>query len=69
MFDRIRDIVDSLLAERERRANIDYYQGLSEQVLRDIGVERCDIEKLFDNSAPGARRDGKIQRARFALHG
>ncbi|WP_448952927.1 DUF1127 domain-containing protein [Labrys neptuniae] len=52
MFDWIRDIVGDLLAERQRRANIDYFEGLSDRVLRDIGIDRCDIEKIFDRDDP-----------------
>jgi len=53
MFEHIRDIFDDLRAARERRANIRYFAGLSDRMLRDIGVERADIERLFDNSGPG----------------
>ena len=58
MFEHIRNIFDDLLAARERRANIRYFQGLSDRVLRDIGIDRADIEGLFDSSGPGrsARR-------------
>jgi uncharacterized protein YjiS (DUF1127 family) len=52
MLDRIKDIVDDLLAERQRRANISYFDSLSDQVLQDIGIERCDIERLFDKADP-----------------
>ena len=59
MFNWFKDILDDLLAERERRANIKYFDNLSDQVLRDIGIERCDIESLFDKADPywrGRRR-------------
>jgi uncharacterized protein YjiS (DUF1127 family) len=64
MFEHIRDIFDDLLAARERRANIRYFEGLSDRVLRDIGVERSEIESLFDASGPG-RSDWKQASAAY----
>lgn len=52
MFGWIKDILGDLLAERQRRANIEYFDGLSDRVLRDIGIERSDIEKIFDRTDP-----------------
>jgi uncharacterized protein YjiS (DUF1127 family) len=63
MFEPIRDIFDNLLAARERRANIRYFQALSDRVLRDIGVERSDIETLFDGSAPTRRSPKQAETA------
>jgi uncharacterized protein YjiS (DUF1127 family) len=53
MFDRILNLWDTLREARERRANIRYFAGLSDQVLRDIGVERYEIEAMFDRPKPG----------------
>jgi uncharacterized protein YjiS (DUF1127 family) len=64
MFEHIRDIFDDLLAARERRANIRYFEGLSDRVLRDIGVERSEIGTLFDGSGPG-RLDRKQANAAY----
>lgn len=52
MFGWIKDIIGDLLAERQRRANIEYFDGLSDRVLRDIGIDRSDIEKIFDRADP-----------------
>jgi Domain of unknown function (DUF1127) len=52
MFDWIKDIVGDLLAERQRRANIEYFDGLSDRVLRDIGIDRSEIEEIFSRDDP-----------------
>ncbi|MDQ0474398.1 DUF1127 domain-containing protein [Labrys wisconsinensis] len=72
MFDRIRRILDDARAARQRRAAIALLDGLSDRTLADLGVERCDIERLVDRSGPGRRRDapaGLVHGGRFAPHG
>ncbi|WP_413993139.1 DUF1127 domain-containing protein [Labrys okinawensis] len=54
MFERIRHIFDELLAQRERQANIRYFDGLSDRVLSDIGVDRSEIPSLFGSAEAGA---------------
>ncbi|MEX3959650.1 DUF1127 domain-containing protein [Trinickia sp. EG282A] len=57
MFDWVRDIFDNLAAERRRRANLRLFGSLSDDVLRDIGLEPGRVEAGFTSlrSRPRSR--------------
>ena len=59
MFDRIRSAFDDVLAARQRRADIELLDGLSDRALADLGVERCDIERLVDRSRRKPRYEAR----------
>ncbi|PMS38344.1 DUF1127 domain-containing protein [Trinickia symbiotica] len=68
MFDWVRDIFDNLAAERRRRANLRLFGSLSDDVLRDIGLEPGRVEAGFTSlrSRSRPRRDNDTVRSRQA---
>ncbi|PTB20071.1 hypothetical protein C9I57_13235 [Trinickia symbiotica] len=64
MFDWVRDIFDNLAAERRRRANLQLFGSLSDEVLRDIGLEPDRVEAGFTSLRSRPRRGNDTVRSR-----
>lgn len=60
MFDWVRDIFDNLAAERERRANLRLFGSLSDDVLRDIGLEPGRIDAEFSSIESARRKNARM---------
>ena len=70
MFNGIVQFFDTLSTTRRRRANLRFTNSLSDEVLRDTGVERLEIVASFVSPQPGCWEQNEENRAEKCLpHG
>jgi uncharacterized protein YjiS (DUF1127 family) len=70
MFNGIVQFFDTLSTMRRRRANLRFTNSLSDEVLRDTGVERLEIVASFVSPQPGCWEQNEENRAEKCLpHG
>lgn len=70
MFNGIVQFFDTLSTRRRRRANLRFTNSLSDEVLRDTGVERVEILASFVSPQPGCWEQSEENRAEKCLpHG
>lgn len=68
MFNGIVKFFDTLSTGRRRRANLRFINSLSDEVLRDTGVERVDIVASFVSPQPGCWKQSEEALVEKCLH-